>query len=1472
MISMKRSAALWAVLGACILSVPENLWAGGPLGVAYTGQPYRWDLGSPIPVNPDRGRLGKYGNAEAIDQLIVPALARWAAVPTARVNWKNAGALSRDIQSVEDLAWALDAGYNPIVFDQDGKIFLELGYPTQSVIGLGGFMLPRGETIVQGYFIINGAWVDGDIANGEMSAEEMINACAHEIGHFLNLGHSQVNGHMFFGNEDDPSYKTFGRPPADSVELMYPLYEAGIGTKRLTRDDEAMVSYLYPRDSLASFGSLSGTVRHADGYSPFQGANVVARNLDNPFYDAVAAVSGERYLGESGGSYVYELQGLYELRHLTPGSRYVIEMVSLLSVGGEGSGIGPRYPQVRLPGVEEFYSGASEASSNPPDDPMQYTEIRVEPGQALENLDFLCNRGKPEGSPTLITYGETSGSIDRVSEIDAYAFEARGYEYIRITAMAGQCCLDPALEVFAPDGRFLAAASGATELRLLLSSPGTYVIAVSSVDMERMGAYMLQLEKLWDKPARSSISYGETKTGNLAEPNQVDLYVIRGEAGDRLVASAGGRNWHVIPEVELLDPRGVILDRSSHMDNKFIDTTLPVSGEYVLAVRDNYGYFGDGYGLSVQRMNTPVNPITVQFGQTHSGLISVGGEIVTYSWSGLAGDIVTMRTGLAFLYLYDPDGVPLEKPIGDVKWTDQISLVLPKSGNYAVAVAFWTGTSNEGAFGFSVQRMNNPGNTTPVAFGVPRALSLTKAGEMVTYAWTSDAGDAVLLWLGEVASDDYYLKAELYDPVGILIAETPSYTIPVRLRANLEKAGRYSLVIYQLDSSTGEYRLNLQRLNNPGNAAVLAFGETRFASMATAGEYTTYAWTASAGDSLALRAVAGPASPVNLQVEVYDPDGLLIGQSYRSKSAIMTLLLPKTGRYTALVSDPSGSAIGPYAVAIQRVPRPGNALPLGFDQAIHGSLSQPGRAQSYQWIGHTGQTVTIRLALETAQSSALRVELFDPEGIVLAATTVPGSSGTEALIWEPLTKSGQYLLFVSDTEGSGSGSYALTASCQGCDAQQAGPSSELHFPFSSFTTLEYQGFAVCNVSPSTSNLRFTAYDTAGSLLAEQERELTPGSQVAFLPYELFGQAIEGKSGRVTVTSDTPNQKGFYLVFDSSVTYMDGSGSLSAGPVDFIMTESSQAPDTIVEVDVHNLRNFGSSPLFQLIGGDGSVQEGKQIQLPPLGSWSGRLDELFTLDAVAADSFVRCTICSGIAAVEQLRQGNSLAVVKAAFPDRNTDLLYSPQMAAGGGYFSRLSLVNTVLGSSRVWISLYDEQGKPHIDAAANPIARDIPPGGKIVVDVGEAFGFDNDARVHTGWLKIESDYGSLWGSISMGDSNRGSMTTLPLTGVGMREAVIPHVAQNSTYFTGIALLNFTKRPATVSLNVFRSDALLAGHATLRLAPGERVSKLINELIPVIKNQTGGYVRISSDQDLMVYAIFGTNSLSVLSAIPAQPVN
>ena len=114
------------------------------------------------------------------------------------------------------------------------------------------------------------------------------------------------------------------------------------------------------------------------------------------------------------------------------------------------------------------------------------------------------------------------------------------------------------------------------------------------------------------------------------------------------------------------------------------------------------------------------------------------------------------------------------------------------------------------------------------------------------------------------------------------------------------------------------------------------------------------------------------------------------------------------------------------------------------------------------------------------------------------------------------------------------------------------------------------------------------------------------------------------------------------------------------------------------------------------------------------------------------------------------------------------------------------------------------------------------------------------------------------------------MTSLPLLSSSMKQAVFSHVAENELYFTGVALLNPTSQPATATLQVYDKNGARQATAVVTLNPGERISKLISELTP-IRSQVGGFIRVDSDRDLIMFSIFGTNQLSVLSAIPAQAV-
>ena len=119
----------------------------------------------------------------------------------------------------------------------------------------------------------------------------------HEFGHYSNLAHTAVNGQIVLLPATPPSgpspNNTFGDPsPSTQIETMYPFYfGAGPGTASPHHDD--IVDPLRPLPGAVFLDrhrhASAGTIFGSNGTTRLSGVNVIARNVANPFDDAVAA-------------------------------------------------------------------------------------------------------------------------------------------------------------------------------------------------------------------------------------------------------------------------------------------------------------------------------------------------------------------------------------------------------------------------------------------------------------------------------------------------------------------------------------------------------------------------------------------------------------------------------------------------------------------------------------------------------------------------------------------------------------------------------------------------------------------------------------------------------------------------------------------------------------------------------------------------------------------------------------------------------------------------------------------------------------------------------------------------------------------------------------------------------------------------------------------------------------------------------
>ena len=365
-----------------------KIQAGTPLAVTAHGKEVSWGAGAAITYHVDQGPLGTLTNTQAV-ALVNELFGIWQAVPGANLTIQNGGALNVDVNSTNYTTYRANNGqdsYHPVIFDTDGSI-------TDAVFGGGASDFTAGFA-GPGWLISTDPAQDGKIidASAVFNAKfltsnygtltEFKAIMLHELGHFLGVGHSQANLGLAFDREIIFNDN-------DSLPIMFPI-SLGDRSSILSTDDKAQLLRLYPGGGTSN-GTISGKILLSDGVTPFQGANVIARRVDDPNNIAVSSVSGFYYKGtginSNKGTTDATVQGYYEISGL-PAGNYTVEVEPIHPGFISGSSVGPLDPPVDLPGPAEYYSGASESNS---DANNSAAIVSVNSGQSVSNINIILN-------------------------------------------------------------------------------------------------------------------------------------------------------------------------------------------------------------------------------------------------------------------------------------------------------------------------------------------------------------------------------------------------------------------------------------------------------------------------------------------------------------------------------------------------------------------------------------------------------------------------------------------------------------------------------------------------------------------------------------------------------------------------------------------------------------------------------------------------------------------------------------------------------------------------------------------------------------------------------------------------------------------------------------------------------------------------------------------------------------------------
>lgn len=514
-----------------------------------------------------------------------------------------------------------------------------------------------------------------------------------------------------------------------------------------------------------------------------------------------------------------------------------------------------------------------------------------------------------------------------------------------------------------------------------------------------------------------------------------------------------------------------------------------------------------------------------------------------------------------------------------------------------------------------------------------------------------------------------------------------------------------------------------------------------------------------------------------------------------------------------------------------------------------------GEPVTYQWSQLSGPEVEIEDA-DQAEASFVAPAVEEEETLQLRLSVSDGISSTEqdfAIIVIPAELN--YLVFPT--------------------------SFELGHPLLEKTFI---GVAVINPNNIGNDLTISGSDGEGVPTGNTEqRNLLANGQTSFVTTD--SSANQGALSLIVQGNKGPVQ-GFFMVGDQNLRRLDGiGGELKESEELYFPTARNNAAETTVFYLYNPSQDSDAEVTLSVFSDDGSQVHEVVHTLPFGGTLLQSFDQLFLEGGEPVqldDGYVIVESTVPVKGFEFVVSEDDLSSIAGQRVVQAHELLV-PHYAIASGGDTVLRLLNPDEKRIKVDVFAYDDHGVLLNEGPAQFIL-----GSKELAryNLSELLGIDpatlDEFSLRTGYLRLElSPEGSgpfptaarVLGLVTFNLNNGQVRSTLPMLRDGYKETLFLHVAQSDevNMFTGLAVLNPTSKVAEVFIEAIDIEGNVSGIRSVQLDPGQRLVDLTNgpRIFDLGFSQVGGHIRISSDQPLVNFSLFGDYNQTYLSAIEGQ---